>query len=44
MQTKDRTEASKVYWIFTTGGIEDRIFNMVQNKKDFTLSHFKKLF
>ena len=44
MQTKDRLEASKVYWIFTTGGIEDRIFSMVQNKKDFTLSHFKKLF
>ncbi len=42
MQTKDRTIASKVYWIFTTGGIEDRIFNMVQNKKDFTLSHFRK--
>lgn len=42
MQTKDRTQASKVYWIFTTGGIEDRIFNMVQNKKDFTLSHFRK--
>jgi hypothetical protein len=44
MQTKDRTDASKVYWIFTKGGIEDRIFSMVQNKKDFTLSHFKKLF
>jgi hypothetical protein len=44
MQTKDRTEASKVYWIFTAGGIEDRIYSMVQNKKDFTLSHFKKLF
>lgn len=42
MQTKDRTIASKVYWIFTTGGIEDRIFNMVQNKKDFTLTHFRK--
>lgn len=44
MQTKDRTEASKVYWIFTTGGIEDKIFGMVQNKKDFTLSHFKKIY
>lgn len=44
MQTKDRLEASKVYWIFTTGGIEDRIFSMVQNKKDFTLSHFKKIY
>lgn len=42
MQTKDRTEPSKVYWIFTTGGIEERIFGMVQNKKDYTLSHFKK--
>jgi len=44
MQTKDRKTASHVYWIFTTGGIEDRIFGMVQNKKDFTLSHFKKIF
>lgn len=44
MQTKDRTEASKVYWIFTKGGIEDRIYRLVQTKKDFTLSHFKKNF
>lgn len=42
MQTKDRKSASHVYWIFTTGGIEDRIYSMVQNKKDYTLSHFKK--
>ena len=44
MQTKDRTEASKVYWVFTQGGIEDKIYKLVQGKKDFTLSHFKKLF
>lgn len=44
MQTKDRTELSNVYWIFTRGGIEDKVFSMVQNKKDFTLSHFKKYF
>jgi hypothetical protein len=44
MQTKDRAEASKVYWIFTKGGIEDKIYGMVQNKKDFTLSHFKKIY
>lgn len=44
MQTKDRAEASKVYWIFTTGGIEDRILGMVQKKKDYTLSHFKKIY
>jgi len=42
MQTKDRTEASQVFWVFTRGGIEERIFVMVQNKKDYTLSHFKK--
>ena len=44
MQTKDRTIASKVFWIFTVGGIEERIFNMVQAKKDFTLRHFKKIY
>jgi hypothetical protein len=44
MQTKDRTIASKVFWIFTVGGIEERIFNMVQLKKDFTLRHFKKIY
>jgi hypothetical protein len=44
MQTKDRKSASHVYWIFTSGGIEERIFGMVQNKKDFTLSHFKKIY
>jgi hypothetical protein len=44
MQTQNRKTASRVYWIFTTGGIEDRIFSMVQNKKDFTLSHFKKIY
>lgn len=44
MQTKDRKSASHVYWIFTKGGIEDRIYKLVQSKKDFTLSHFKKIF
>ena len=44
MQTKDRTEASKVYWVFTQGGIEDKIYKLVQSKKDFTLSHFKKIY
>jgi hypothetical protein len=44
MQTQNRKTASRVFWIFTTGGIEDRIYSMVQNKKDFTLSHFKKIY
>ena len=42
MTTKDRLE-SDVYWIFSEGGIESDIYKSVTKKKDFTLSHFKKL-
>lgn len=42
MQTKDRDKESIVYWLFTKGGIEEKIYNVVQSKKDFTLSHYKK--
>lgn len=42
LQTKDRTRAAKVYWLFTEGGIEEQIYNVVQGKKDYTLSHYKK--
>lgn len=31
-----------VYWIFSDGGIEERIFQTVQGKKDYTLRYFKK--
>jgi len=41
MTTKDRLE-SDVYWIFSKGGIEDKIYKAVSNKKDYTLKHFKK--
>lgn len=43
LQTKDRTEAAKVYWVFTDGGIEEKIYQVVQGKKDFTVSHYKRL-
>lgn len=43
LQTKERTEAAYVYWIFTEGGIEEKIYNVVQGKKDFTLAHYKRL-
>lgn len=43
LQTKDRTEAAKVYWLFTEGGIEEKIYGVVQGKKDFTTRHYKKL-
>jgi len=41
MTTKSRTE-NKVYWIFTKGGIEEKIYKLVNKKKNYTLSHFKK--
>lgn len=42
MTTMDR-KFNKVYWIFSKNGIEHHVYKQVQNKKDFTLSHFKKL-
>lgn len=33
---------NKVYWIFAQGGIESHVYKQVLNKKNFTLSHFKK--
>jgi hypothetical protein len=41
MTTKDRLE-NDVYWIFSKRGIEKKIYKAVTNKKDYTLSHFKK--
>lgn len=44
LQSKDREEAAKVYWLFAHGGIEERIYNVVKGKKDYTLSYFKEDF
>ena len=41
MTTKDRTE-SDIYWVFAEHGIERQVYRAVTNKKDYTLSHFKK--
>lgn len=41
-QTKDKTEAAKVHWIFSQNGIEDKIYRRVIKKKDFTTEHFRK--
>jgi hypothetical protein len=41
MTTKDRLE-SDVYWIFAEKGIERSIYKAVQDKKDYTINHFKK--
>jgi len=41
MTTKEST-LSKVFWVFSKGGIEKEIYKAVIQKKDYTLKHFKK--
>lgn len=43
MTTIDR-KFNDIYWIFSKGGIEEKIYKVVQEKKDFTLDYFKKTF
>jgi len=43
LQTKDRQKEAKIYWIFSEGGIEDKVYKAVCDKKDFTLEYFKNL-
>ena len=40
MTTKNR-RFNKVYWIFSRGGIEKKIYKAVQGKKNYTITHFK---
>lgn len=42
LQAKDREREAVIYWIFAEGGIEEKIYQTVLGKKDYTLSHFKK--
>ena len=41
LTTMERT-SNDVFYIFATNGIEKNIYNSVINKKDYTLSHYKK--
>jgi hypothetical protein len=41
MTTSERLE-SDVYWVFAEGGIEDKIYKAVSDKKDYTTKHFKR--
>lgn len=41
LTTMDRLE-NNVYWIFADGGIEEKIYKVVQGKKPYTVSHFKR--
>lgn len=42
MQDKNRTKECLLYWLFSDGGIEQKIYKRVLEKKDYTLSHFVK--
>jgi hypothetical protein len=41
-QTTIDRKFNKVYWIFSEGGIEDKIYKSVIKKKSYTTNHFKK--
>ena len=43
MTTKNRLH-NKIFWVFTSEGIEDKIYKAVTRKKDYTLKHFKRDF
>lgn len=42
IQSKDRANEASLHWIFSEGGIEKQIYQAVMNKKNYTLSYFKK--
>ncbi len=44
LQSKDRTDPAKVYWVMSDSGIEKKIYEVVNSKKDFTLKHFNKFY
>jgi hypothetical protein len=41
MTTKER-KYNKVFWIFSEGGLESKIYKSVIDKKDYTLRHFRR--
>jgi hypothetical protein len=41
MTTMDRL-SNEIFWIFSNGGIEDKIYKVVKSKKKYTLNVFKK--
>ena len=46
-QAKDRLTtktrlSNEIFWLFSDGGIEEKIYKAVSNKKKYTLNYFKK--
>lgn len=44
LQDKNRTKEALVYWVFAENGIEHKVYQRVQQKKDFTLQYFKNCY
>lgn len=44
LQTKDRQKACELYWIFSEDGIEEKIYERVQNKQDYQIAYFRRDF
>lgn len=40
LQALNRTSPAEIYWIFTRGGIEKKVYEAVSMKKDFTAKYF----
>lgn len=40
--SKERTKQAVLYWVFTNGGIEQKVYKSVMNKKDYVNYTFKK--
>lgn len=44
LQTKDREKPAVIHWLFSNTGLENKIYQSVQNKKRYTDKHFAKDF
>ena len=42
IQSKDRTTVPMVHWIFSENGIEDKVYKAVVEKKNYTVSYYKR--
>jgi SNF2 family DNA or RNA helicase len=42
LSSMSRTKTNNVYWIFSQGGIEDKIYQTVKGKEDYTLVYFRR--
>ena len=40
--SKERTKEAVLWWVFTIGGIEKKIYDVVCKKKDYTIYYFKR--